>query len=171
MKIAGQMEKTDDMPGGAHPEIVARGVDQLHEIVEKLGSQPDRGQQDPWTRIFWKTNSRNCYNFLKQGARWDRIRQEIIQVRWLEKQKKIEIVPVWETRIPKEIEEADRWSKASASTDEWGLQEDERENLWRELAVTPTVDALHPAATRCVRLSSQNGRKWEQQELIFLHRS
>ena len=117
------------------------------------------------------TIATNCYNFLKQGARWDRIRQEIIQVRWLEKQKKIEIVPVWETRILKEIEEADRWSKASASTDEWGLQEDERENLWRELAVTPTVDALHPAATRCVRLSSQNGRKWEQQELIFLHRS
>ena len=108
MKIAGQVEKTDDMPGRVHPEAVVRGMDQLQEIQEKLAGQPDRGQQDGWTRVFWKTNSRNCYNFLKQGARWDKIRHEIIQVRWLEKQKKIEVVPVWETKIQKEIVEADR---------------------------------------------------------------
>ena len=52
------------------------------------------------------------------------------------------MVPVWETKIQKEIVEVDRWSKASASTDEWGLQEDERENLWREWAITPTIDAF-----------------------------
>ena len=159
MKIAGQVETTDDMPGGVHPEAVVRGVDQLQEIQEKLAGQPDRGQEDGWTKVFWKTNSRNCYNFLKQGARWDNIRHEIIQVRWLEKQKKIEVVPVWETKIQKEIVEADRWSKASASTDEWGLQEDERENLWREWAITPTIDAF---------ASSSNGvcpafySKWPQ---------
>ena len=78
---------------------------------------------------------------------------------WLEKQKKIEVVPVWETKIQKEIVEADRWSKASASTDKWGLQEDERVNLWREWAITPTIDAFASSSnTVCSAFFS----KWPQ---------
>ena len=71
----------------------------------------------------------------------------------------IEVVPVWETKIQKEIVEADRWSKASASTDEWGLQEDERVNLWREWAITPTIDAFASSSnTVCSAFYS----KWPQ---------
>ena len=52
MKIAGQVKTTDAMPCGVHPEAVVRGVDQLQEIQEKLAGQPDRGQEDGWTKVF-----------------------------------------------------------------------------------------------------------------------
>ena len=102
----------------------------------------DRGQEDTWSRIHWVTASRNCYKFLKQGARWHRIRQEVIKIRWLEQQKKTEVIAIWDTANKEEVDNADSWSKATNSTDEWGLQEGELNKLWAEWGIKPTVDAF-----------------------------
>ena len=97
VKKSGQVEATQDMPGGRETGKVAAGVNELWELQERLDRLPDRKSGDRWTRIVWKTDSRNCYNFLKQGARWESIRKEVLQIKWMEIQKKVMVEPVWET--------------------------------------------------------------------------
>ena len=88
------MEITEDLPEGDSVKLLARGVGELQEIQERLQARVDRGQEDTWSRIHWVTASRNCYKFLQQGARWHRIRQEVIRIRWLEQQKKTEVIAI-----------------------------------------------------------------------------
>ena len=142
LKKCGQVEMVTDLPGGTNTMAVVKGVEELWEIQKRLAALPDGQVTDSWKKVLWVTGSRNCYNFLKQGARWETIRQEIMQVRWLEKAKKAEIVAVWDTKNVEEVKEADRWSKASASTDEWGLCTEDREAACEELGIRPTIDSF-----------------------------
>ena len=159
IRKSGDVEITEDLPEGDSVKLLARGVGELQEIQERLQARVDRGQEDTWSRIHWVTASRNCYKFLKQGARWHRIRQEVIKIRWLEQQKKTEVIAIWDTANQEEVDMADSWSKATNSTDEWGLQEGELNRLWAEWGIQPTVDAFASSENKvCEKFFS----KWPQ---------
>ena len=92
--------------------------------------------------MLWYTDSKNGYKWLKKGTRNSQITEQILAIKWLEVEKKIEIQPVWMSTTWEDTVKADEMSRASTSTDEWGLTEDDKHTIFQQLNIQPTTDAF-----------------------------
>jgi hypothetical protein len=63
------LEKTCDFPGGNTEPAVTEAIWVMKQLREALMQLEDRGAEDDWRRLMWKTSSRNMYNFTNKGAR------------------------------------------------------------------------------------------------------
>ena len=71
--------------------------------------------------IYWLTDSKNLFSFLKKGSWKLYIQAEILKIKHYEFLNNEYIVPVWEARTDKNLTLADIGSKFINSTDEWSV--------------------------------------------------
>ncbi len=46
----------------------------------------DRGLEEDWRWLVWKTSSRNMYSFTNKGAKWSEVMRLALQIKYREKQ-------------------------------------------------------------------------------------
>ena len=100
-----------------------------HQLNQKLGPV-----------IYWITNSKNVTIFLKKGSRIPTIQSDIIDLKLLEREMRLQIIPVWSPRNKQAIVWADLGSKNHLSSDEWGLDQASYHKVMYNLGVTPEFD-------------------------------
>jgi len=140
------------------------GNDKYRQAMQELKAIQDylmeqQKGEGRWRRLVWKTDSRETYNFLNKGTRDKAATAEIVRIKWLEKHAKMEVKISWDEDDAAELWKTDVRSRLSASTDEWGLKEDDRNELFRDAGLTPTIDAFASSDNKvCDRFFS----KWPQ---------
>ena len=107
-----------------------------------LETDPEFFQKFAGGKIFWQTNSRNCFTFLRRGSRVPDIQQDIMAIKLLESRLHVKLVPVWTTRNHARLEEADLGSKFSQSTDEWAIDRHQLSDVFAFFKFTPSVDGF-----------------------------
>jgi hypothetical protein len=137
-----RLERTCDFPGGNTEPAVSGAIWEMEQLREVLMQLEDRGSEEDWRRLVWKTRSRNMYNFTNKGARWSEVRILALQIKYREKQTKTEVKLVWVALCPVEILTVDDRGRLSTSTDEWGLHRSELPQLYLRFQLQPTVDAF-----------------------------
>ena len=73
--------------------------------------------------VYWLTDSRNVYSFLRKGSRKLQIQKDIVKIKLFEADYDVLVVPIWAPRSDTCIEYADLGSKLHLSSDEWGIDE------------------------------------------------
>ena len=71
--------------------------------------------------IYWLTDSKNLFSFLKKGSRKQYIQSEILKIKLYEFVNRVNIVPIWAARSDDNLVLADLGSKFINSTDEWSI--------------------------------------------------
>ena len=74
------------------------GHRELLAVKLALESDPEFFQKFAGGKIFWQTDSRNCFTFLRRGSRVPDIQQDIMAIKLLESCLHVKLVPVWTTR-------------------------------------------------------------------------
>ena len=92
--------------------------------------------------IYWQCDSNNVYYYMTIGSRNLNIQRDILQVKLLELQLGIHVVPIWTSREHARIRMADDGSKEHLSTDNWGISRDSLQEIFVTLQCHPTVDAF-----------------------------
>jgi hypothetical protein len=140
------------------PTAAQEAVRELKELEDRLDNLSP-SESTNWRRIFWKTGSRNCHNWLKRGVCSSAVRQMVLRIKYLELREHVEVVPVWQTRDEKMIQETDNRSKLTVSTDEWGVSREQLHQVFHSFSLWPTVDAFASSDnTVCGRFFA----KWPQ---------
>ena len=71
--------------------------------------------------IYWLTDSKNLFSFLKKGSRKQYIQSEILKIKLYECVNCVNIVPIWVARSDDNLVLADLGSKFINFTDEWSI--------------------------------------------------
>ena len=140
LRFDGDIEKIDENPACT---CCCNGEEELDKVTEFLNNQDTKSR---WQKVLWYTDSKNGYRWLKNGTRNSQVTRQLLTIKWLELQKRIDIQPVWMTTTWEDTTEADARSQSSTSTDEWGLTQEDKDKIFQQLEIQPTVDAF--AASR-----------------------
>ena len=92
--------------------------------------------------IYWLTDSKNLFSFLKKGSRKLYIQTEILKIKRYECINNVYIVPVWEARTDKNLTLADIGSKFINSTDEWSVDNLTYKMISNYFKLTPSIDCF-----------------------------
>ena len=92
--------------------------------------------------VYWQTDSRNCYSFLRKGSKLRHIQADVLKIKILEQKLGIRIVPVWTPRTHPRVVSADLGSKFHMSTDEWGLDRADLRLVFEAFEFEPTIDGF-----------------------------
>ena len=125
------------------------GHRELLSILKTLSAEAENLRGNRHKIVYWQTDSKNAFNFLTKGSRKKRIQKDILQIKKLEKQIGIEIIPIWTPRHHQRIILADLGSKFSASTDEWGVNREVLSKVLNGFKASPTVDCF---ASECNKI-------------------
>ena len=113
-------------------------------IVQNLDSFTKKSGQI----VYWLTDSKCNYSFLKFGSRKPYIQKIILQIKLFELRYDFCIIPIWAPRTNALIAMADAGSKFSTSTDEWSIDRISFENICSKFGTWPTVDAFASSENR-----------------------
>jgi len=95
--------------------------------------------------VYWQTDSKNCFYFLLKGSKIPSIQRDVFEIKKLERDLNIIVMPVWTPRSHFRIMLADAGSKLSTSTDEWCLGRHFLLSIFENLDFWPTVDCFASA--------------------------
>jgi hypothetical protein len=147
-------------PGCEHEVFAAvQEIEAMTQIIQQQSEEMGEGQEKQWRRMFWRTDSRYCYVWIRKGVRVQAIRDRVVRLKWVELNEKIEVIPVWQPAAGPDIQAADIRSKSYASTDEWSVDRENLEEVFSQLDIRPTVDGFASSSnTVCRKFFS----KWPQ---------
>lgn len=121
---------------------LSSGHRELLSVKFALEKTPDFFKQFSPGKIFWQTDSRNVFTFLRRGSRQPDIQSDVVKIKKLEANLGIKVVPVWTPREHSRIVLADIGSKFSNSTDEWSIDKSILVNVFAHFRFYPTIDAF-----------------------------
>ena len=139
-------------------QTMSSGARELKAVMRAISDKADYFKKNPG-RVYWITDSKNVFYFLKRGSRKSHIQQEVMIIKKLEKNYGIQIIPIWQPRESIHIVLADLGSKAYQSTDEWSMGLRTFQKIQRTLGITATVDCF---ATRVNALCPKFYSKYPQ---------
>ena len=111
------------------------------------------------TVVYWITDSKNLYQFLKRGSRKPSIQRTVLKIKEWENQLGITVVPIWKPRTTSPLVLADLGSKMYQSTDEWGIDKNTYDRITRVIGAKATVDGF---ATSCNTVARKFYSKYPQ---------
>ena len=120
---------------------LSSGARELQAVMKALTYRPDYFVANPG-RVYWITDSKNIYYFLKKGSRKSHIQKMVIDIKILEKKYGIQVIPIWQPRDSVHIVLADIGSKQYRSTDEWSMDSATIQKIQKTLRVEITVDGF-----------------------------
>ena len=116
------------------------GFRELLAVKKMLQQEPQQFQDFRGGKVFWQTDSKNTYIFLSRGSRKPVIQDAVVEIKDMERQLGVSIVPVWMPRTQERIVLADMGSKLHSSTDEWCVEREILATLFNSLDFVPEVD-------------------------------
>ena len=138
----GTFAYVSDFEFSAAEANLSSGHRELLSIVFALETHPDVFCKFSPGKIFWQTDSKNVFNFLRRGSRKMEIQADVVKIKKLEKILSVKIVPVWTPREHARLQLADLGSKFSTSTDEWSVVRPVVDAVLNCINVKPTIDAF-----------------------------
>jgi hypothetical protein len=141
-KADGLFQYVLDVEFSPEQASASSGLRELLAVRFALSRDPEQFREFRGGRIYWQTDSRNCYLFLKKGSRIPAIQSEAALIKKMERELGVTIEPVWTPRTQARIILADLGSKLSASTDEWGVHREDLSRLFAEWDFRPDVDIM-----------------------------
>jgi hypothetical protein len=144
-KADGEFSYVLDVEFTEEQTAASSGLRELLAVKFALERDPEQFRQFAGGRIYWQTDSYNCYLFLKKGSRIPKIQRVAAWVKKRERELDVEIVPVWTPRSQGRLVMADLGSKLHHSTDEWGVDREELGSLFQEWDFWPEVDCMAAA--------------------------
>ena len=125
------------------------GHRELQAVIKTLEKHKERIAIDR-TVIYWVSDSKNVYHFLKKGSRRRDIQETVLKIKEWERQLGIRIVPIWKPRTVSDIVMADLGSKMYKSTDEWGINMALFKKIQRYVGEEVTIDGFATSANKRV---------------------
>ena len=138
----GSFDFVKDYEFSSNEKQYSSGHRELLAVQKVLISNKDYFKNLGPQKIFWQTDSKNCYNFLLKGSRVPAIQTAVFEVKVLEKELNIIVLPVWTPRSQDRLVLADAGSKFSTSTDEWCVSRADLLNIFSDMQFWPTVDGF-----------------------------
>ncbi len=129
-----EFEQSEQNLGSGHRELLA--------IKKALSLDAEQFRKMTATKLYWQTDSRNCFNFLTRGSRRQKIQRDVFAIKKLEKELNVIVIPVWTPGEHVRLVLADLGSKFSNSTDEWAIDRSQLMEIFKKLNFWPTVDAF-----------------------------
>jgi hypothetical protein len=163
------MEIVED-GGGESNTWLQEGVEELRAVWTTLNMEAEKTRQAAGGRIFWETNNRNGYKFLKAGARQKEAQSWATRVKKEEKRLQVEVVPIW-SGLPTFTGVDQRGP--GQSTDEWSVRSECLKPVLDRFRILPSVDGFATAANaKCSKFFSKgpqpgtSGINFFSQELV-----
>lgn len=125
------------------------GHRELQAVIKTLEKHKEKIAIDR-TVIYWVSDSKNVYHFLKKGSRKKDIQRTVLRIKEWERQLGIRIVPIWKPRTVSDIALADLGSKMYKSTDEWGINMALFKKIQRYVGEKVTIDGFATSANKRV---------------------
>ena len=138
----GSFEYVRDFEFSEEQRCGSSGHRELLAIKQALEADPHVFAQFRGGKVFWQTDSRNCFTFLRRGSRVPSIQQDVVKIKQMERSLQILIIPVWTTREQSRLILADLGSKFSNSTDEWSVDRQILQTVFSHFRFVPTVDCF-----------------------------
>lgn len=134
---------------------MSSGVRELQAVSKALSHRADYFVENPG-RVYWITDSKNVYYFLKKGSRKSHIQKMVMGIKAMEKSYGIQVIPIWQPRDTIHIVLADIGSKQYMSTDEWSMDTTTFKKIQKTLRVQVTVDGFATSEnTKCAKFFSK----------------
>ncbi len=141
LKLNQEIELTEELPDDT-TDGWQQAIHELDTIAGLMQLQDKAAEHAHWERWFWCTGSRNCHVWLKKGSRNVQVKERLLRLQWVGQSRKIDVTPVWQPADENIIQEADRRSKLTTSTDEWGVDRACLHKIFRDFECQPTIDAF-----------------------------
>jgi Reverse transcriptase (RNA-dependent DNA polymerase) len=121
------------------------GMREVLAVQKMLKEQPGKFEEFKGGVVYWQTDSRNSYIFLSRGSRKPHIQDVVADIKLMERELDITILPVWTPREHSRILLADMGSKLHTSTDEWCLDRGVLADVCTTIGFVPEVDCCATA--------------------------
>ena len=138
----GSFEYVRDFEFSEEQRCGSSGHRELLAIRQALEADPHIFAQFQGGKVFWQTDSRNCFTFLRRGSRVPNIQKDVVKIKEMERALKIQIIPVWTPREQSRLMLADLGSKFTTSTDEWSVDRHSLQTVFDYFHFVPTVDCF-----------------------------
>ena len=122
-----EFSSAESQYGSGHRELLA--------IKLCLTLDSKKFKQCSATKVYLLMDSQNFFNFLMRGSRKPKIQQDVFQIKKLEKELNVMVVPVWTPGEHVSIVLADIDSKFSTSTDKWAIGRSQLCNIFEKIPV------------------------------------
>ena len=141
-KADGTFEYVQEFVFSTEQAGLGSGLRELLAVLYALRQDAAYFQQYKGQIVYWQTDSQNCYGFLWRGSRKVYIQDVVREIKLLENNLGITLVPVWTPRSHERIVIADIGSKFSLNSDEWSIDRIYLQILLEELQFQPHVDCF-----------------------------
>ena len=121
---------------------LAWGQSELRAVLLTLSTEKEKLRDIDKRILYWQTDSRNCHSFLRKGSKLRHIQNDVRQIKTLEHELGVGIVPVWTPRTHPRVVMADLGSKFHLSSDEWGIDRTDLKQILEAFNFEPTMDGF-----------------------------
>ena len=157
---AEQFDFVNDYAFNTDEKAFSSGLRELLAVKMALIQNVQYFSQKSGQVIYWLTDSKCNFAFLKTGSRKQYIQQIIMQIKEIEFKYNFQIIPIWAPRSNSHIQIADEGSKFSLSTDEWTFDIVSFHDICNQFQVVPTVDGFASSTNnRCEQFFSKIPQK------------
>ena len=112
----------------------------LAAVLSTLKSEMSFLQGQAPVKVYWQTDSRNCFLFLPKGSCQPVIQADIVAIKSIEKSCNITVIPVWTPREHGRLVLVDMGLRFLSSTDKWCISRPQLRDIFRNLYFEPTID-------------------------------
>ena len=81
----------------AEVERRGSGPRELFSVLKTLQSSTEYFKKNP-SRVYWVKDSQNIYFFLKKGSCNEEIQKDMLRIKELQMEYRIQVVPIWKPR-------------------------------------------------------------------------
>ena len=164
----GTFAYVSDFEFSATEATLSSGHRELLSIVFALDTHPEVFCQFSPGKIFWQTDSKNVFNFLRRSSRKTEIQADVVKIKKLEKKLSVKIIPAWTPREHARLQLEDLGSKFSTSTDEWSVARPVIDAVLNCIHVQPTIDAFASVHNKiCERFFFSDSSDWCEWSKLF----
>ena len=146
---AGSFKLVEEYAFSREEQATSSGQRELLAIHKTLKNRRKEMERQKG-RVYWITDSQNVHGFMKRGSRQAQIQNIVLDIKMLEKEMGIRIIPIWKPRTTRQIVLADLGSKAYLSTDEWSIDDRTFKQVQKHIGLEVTVDGFATSVNKKV---------------------
>ena len=123
-------------------KLLSSGFRELLAVITFLQYQKSVNKTFSRPIVYWETDSQLSYFYLHHGSRNAHIQSHIIQIKRLELELGVTIIPVWTKRSHCRIMLADQGSRFSADLDDWSIPKFMLSSIFTYFNCEPSIDGF-----------------------------
>ena len=152
---ANSMSFSKDFTFNENERLLSSSLRELLAIHKSLSQHKEYFKSKSGEVLYWITDSKCCESFLKKGSRKEHIQDVLLDIKRIEFELRLTIIPIWAPRTDLNLVLADIGSRLSSSTDEWKIDDHSFELLQSHFGVRVSCDCFATSSnTRCDKFFS-----------------